>query len=104
MDIYNVIWETEEHQTTNKWWNSNSCNPTDQSTGTSYFQDLFLMRQKFIKIRIKEEIRKKKYKVTATEEFNIIGNPLQTPEKALKAKHHKDDKKMCLLTINASRE
>jgi len=47
---------------------------------------------------------KKKYKVTATEEFNIIGNPLQTPEKALKAKHHKDDKKMCLLTINASRE
>jgi hypothetical protein len=59
MDIYNVIWETEEHQTTNKWWNSNSCNPTDQSTGTSYFQDLFLMRQKFIKIRIKEEIRKK---------------------------------------------
>jgi hypothetical protein len=62
------------------------------------------MRQKFIKIRIKEEIRKKKYKVAATEEFNIIGYPLQTSEKALKAKHHKDDKKMCLLTINASRE
>lgn len=50
------------------------------------------MRRKFIKIRIKEEMRKN-YKIIATEEFDIIGNPLQTSEKAHKAKHHKDDKK-----------